>query len=321
MEQAYLNHMFHRVALTGDTSTLDSLLSNERVYEAVLSQNVLHFAAFYGYEDLVRALFRRFPTLERLKASTLIKSLPLHLAAEKGHLNICKWLIEAYPAACTESNANGMNPLHLAAQEGHHLVCGELLDKCPVACIGLNSLGMNPLHIVVLKGNLDVLRQLLNNSFTNMVVKQRLPQGQTILHACVASDQLDSLWVLAEKPFLWSGLRGAKDDDGNTMLHIVVANTQHEIFEYLVSENNVACLSKNKIGKSELDLAGDNNEMKLVLSHLVPVRYVFVGIAMDMVFAIPLATLAYQTTASPPGGVWQDATSYHTPGEPILLHT
>ncbi|KAG6382977.1 hypothetical protein SASPL_157289 [Salvia splendens] len=112
--------------------------------------------------------------------------------------------------------------------------------------------------------NLDVLHPLLNNSFTKTVVKQRLPRGKTILHACVTSGQLDSLRFLTENHFLWSGLRGAKDDDGNTMLHIVVANMQHEIVQYLISENKVKCLSKNKIGKSELDLGGDNNEMKLV---------------------------------------------------------
>ena len=52
---------------------------------------------------------------------------PLHFAAEKGHLKICKQIIEKISAKNPE-NDNGWTPLHLAAQNKHMELCKLIHD-------------------------------------------------------------------------------------------------------------------------------------------------------------------------------------------------
>lgn len=60
----------------------------------------------------------------------------LHLAAEKGHLSVCKvfisWIEKVYPEGIEYSNAQngcGSTPLHFAAENGHLSVCHFLIGK------------------------------------------------------------------------------------------------------------------------------------------------------------------------------------------------
>jgi ankyrin repeat protein len=53
---------------------------------------------------------------------------PLHLAAQNGHLNVVKFLVEQQ-AEMNMKNTNGSTPLHLAAQNGHLNVVKFLVYK------------------------------------------------------------------------------------------------------------------------------------------------------------------------------------------------
>jgi len=76
---------------------------------------------------------------------------PLHLAAEKGYVDVCQILLEA-GADLHAKNRKGFTPLHLAAQNGHIEVCKLLLEA------GANQYitdinGLTPLHYAAKGGH------------------------------------------------------------------------------------------------------------------------------------------------------------------------
>ena len=75
--------------------------------------NALHFAANEGHEHITQELINRNIDLE---CRSTIERTPLHLAAARGHVNICKLLIDQMMVDrnCLDSSEN--TPLHLASE-------------------------------------------------------------------------------------------------------------------------------------------------------------------------------------------------------------
>ena len=53
---------------------------------------------------------------------------PLHVAAERGLIEVVEWLCKK-GAAITAINVENQTPLHMAKAEGHHVVVAFLRDK------------------------------------------------------------------------------------------------------------------------------------------------------------------------------------------------
>ena len=64
-----------------------------------------------------------------MKAKNRTGSTPLHSAAEKGHLEICKLLIGHNEVENDSENNRRSTPLHIAAYHGHSKVCKILLEN------------------------------------------------------------------------------------------------------------------------------------------------------------------------------------------------
>ena len=75
--------------------------------------NALHFAANEGHEHITQELINRNIDLE---CRSTIERTPLHIAAARGHVNICKLLIDQMMVDrnCLDSSEN--TPLHLASE-------------------------------------------------------------------------------------------------------------------------------------------------------------------------------------------------------------
>ena len=53
---------------------------------------------------------------------------PFHLAAEKGHFEVCN-AIMVYLDNINPSTINGFTPLHMAAIQGHFEICKSILKQ------------------------------------------------------------------------------------------------------------------------------------------------------------------------------------------------
>nr|KAG5693975.1 hypothetical protein BaRGS_002273 [Batillaria attramentaria] len=116
----------------------------------------------------------------------------LYLAAQNGHAEIVKILLEA--GACPEIGSQlGWTPLHLASDKGHEEVVDLLLRCHPTVDIPLANVLYTPLHLASRQGHRGVVDRLLASGASPLA---RTCQGHTPLHvACLfgRGEVLDSL--------------------------------------------------------------------------------------------------------------------------------
>ncbi|GAA5980401.1 hypothetical protein JCM10908_001642 [Rhodotorula pacifica] len=85
---------------------------------------------------------------------------PIHFAAQNGHEDVVKWLVEEAGALPDFEDADGETPLHKAALRGHLDVCRFLLSR-QVDVNAADNDGWTPLHNACSRGWLDIARLLL----------------------------------------------------------------------------------------------------------------------------------------------------------------
>ena len=86
---------------------------------------------------------------------------PLHMAAVKGHYDICKLLIDR-GATVDKANCNGFTALHMAGNYGHHDICQLLIDR-GATVDRADSDGSTALHIAAEFGHSDIVTLLLEH--------------------------------------------------------------------------------------------------------------------------------------------------------------
>ncbi|KAL1541861.1 ankyrin repeat-containing protein-like protein [Salvia divinorum] len=251
----------------------------------------------------------------------------LHVAATHGQAPIVEAVLSLNPRLAQISDSQKSSPLHIAAAEGHVEIASKLLSAAPEMCWWLDEQGMNPVHVAAKNGHAEILELLLLES--SLPAMERLHRGQTVLHLCVKHAQIRALKVLVEK---LGELVCAKDDDGETLLHLAVRCNQLETIQYLVENTAVEKQTRNSMGKTALQILNESppttaatySQMKNLLRNQSNESFLEVLPKMSdvtMVVVILIATMAFQGTVSPPGGVWQDDTPSHRAGEAILATT
>ncbi|XP_027976471.1 ankyrin repeat and SAM domain-containing protein 1A isoform X2 [Eumetopias jubatus] len=119
----------HLAAWKGDAQIVRLLIHQGPSHTRVNEQNndnetALHCAAQYGHTEVVKVLLEELtdPTMRNNKFET-----PLDLAALYGRLEVVKMLLNAHPNLLS-CNTKKHTPLHLAARNGHKAVVQVLLD-------------------------------------------------------------------------------------------------------------------------------------------------------------------------------------------------
>ncbi|XP_047946625.1 ankyrin repeat-containing protein ITN1-like [Salvia hispanica] len=216
----------------------------------------------------------------------------LHIAAMHGQTAIVEELLKFSPRLVRISDSHNSSPLHIAVEEGHVEISQKLLLVAPEACWWRDSYDMNPVHIAAMKGHVVIMEYLLQVSY--LPAKERLLRRETVLHLCVKHGQLMGLKVLVDK--LGNDFVNAIDEDEETLLHFAVRCNQFER-DYMVVERVLLRLSLPSMRKFK---PYTNS---------------------TMVVAVLIATMAFQNTVNPAGGVWQDDKSPHKAGEAVITCT
>ena len=101
---------------------------------------------------------KKFP----LNPSGDLNRTPLHLAAQAGHLKICKLILEEVEERSPRENLQGDTPLHYAARKGHlevyKLIADSVQDKNPV-----DKYGNTPFHSFARKGNFAACKFIMDD--------------------------------------------------------------------------------------------------------------------------------------------------------------
>ena len=123
-----------------------------------LKQELLESTARWGFPIIFEWLYDDFDEKNPKIHCRYSERTLLHLAAENGHYNICKKIIENVQDK-NPSDEKGWTPLHLAALFGHLKVCEYILEnideKNPKSRYNL-EVGITPLDLAAQNGHLAV---------------------------------------------------------------------------------------------------------------------------------------------------------------------
>lgn len=129
-----------------------------------------------------------------------------------------KVLLENDKSSAYIADSSGLFPVHVASSMGYLELVIQLFEFCPDSDELLDGRGKNFLHIAVDKRKVRVVRWVCDNS---KVVRAM----------------------------------NAKDDEGNTPMHIAVKAKDIQILAHLIKSKKVYIGVMNKIGLTPLDLA------------------------------------------------------------------
>ncbi|KAF8733377.1 hypothetical protein HU200_014984 [Digitaria exilis] len=99
-----------------------------------------------AFEGNLRLLKKLASEMDLREAKDAKDQNALHLAAEKGHLEVCRFLVEGSGLDVNSTSADGQTPIFLAANEGEVSVLRYLLDHGGDPAIP-DALGFTPLHM------------------------------------------------------------------------------------------------------------------------------------------------------------------------------
>lgn len=210
-------------------------------------------ASLQGKVELLKQILEEDPLILDKIIVSCISQTPLHTASMLGHLNFAKELLNQKPELAAELDSNGCSPLHLAAAKGHVDIVKELLSADSEVGFVRNLDGRTALHVAVIKGRAVAATELVR--VVPELIRVLTDRGETCLHLCVKYNRVEMLQNLAEAMNKLDGdLVNWKDCDGNSTLHIAVANKQIEIINSLLELNGLEMNALNKNGLTALDI-------------------------------------------------------------------
>ena len=197
----------------------DSNIQNEGGYTA------LHWAAFWGYNEVVISLLKNGVTDLNIKNN--IGYTALHVAARKGHNEI---VIELLKNGATDVNIKdkiGYTALHVAARKGHNEVVLELLKNGASDVNTKSNKGHTALHWAAGEGHNEVIISLLKDGASDVNIKD--DRGNTALHWAAEVGKYEVVKTLLK----YGADTGIKNNDGNTAMKEALKHDHDDIFDLL----------------------------------------------------------------------------------------
>ncbi|KAH7838194.1 hypothetical protein Vadar_023150 [Vaccinium darrowii] len=246
--------------------------------------NPLHVAAARGLQELYEKLKARLQATaiqkkkKGLQASNreLVEALDLlfnkyhqdrqHVAAaasggeqvakppKSGEQELFQKLLTSNPELGEALDSQQRSILHLATANGHTEIVKAIIEVKPDMCLARDRDGANPLHVAAMKGKVEILEELLKAN--PHAARARVDRGEreTILHLCVKYDQEQCLEKLLIGCFEGDDFVNAKDDAGNTILHLAVAGHKIEIVKCVLSHKEINVNATNSSKQTAMDI-------------------------------------------------------------------
>jgi ankyrin repeat protein len=215
------------------------------------NHTILHVASYHGNEHLVEYLLDQGAQTD---AQNNDGRIPLHLASQRGHVNVMKLLLNRGRTK-TEDNW-GLTPLHRAAYKGQKEAVQVLLEA-GFDPNSRNNHHSTPLHSAARGGHNDVIDLLIEK---NADIKAVNIYKKTCLHEAATKGCTDTVRHLVK---LYKDIVDAVDKEGQTALHLSAEKNYFTIVQALVEAKANISLTDN-YRKTALDVATENKRKEIV---------------------------------------------------------
>ncbi|GAB1312345.1 Heterokaryon incompatibility domain-containing protein [Madurella fahalii] len=201
----------HLAAQMGKENLVEELVQRnaDRTVQDMLDRTPLFLAVQHGREKVVDVLL----VPRSLNKPDVHGRTPLHVAAERGYLNIVKKLL-GHGAERDNRDHQGRTPLLLAAENGEKEVVDLLLTQRARQDIGDRN-ERTPLLLAVANGDYAIVKSLLNHPWADVMTPGE--NGQSLLlNLAVKSGNKDVAWLVAEQLTRMQGAKNRHEADIRT---------------------------------------------------------------------------------------------------------
>ena len=187
---------------------------------------------------------------------------PLYIACYRGHTDIVNALLSQESIDVNQARTNdGSTPLYAACYRGHTDIVNALLRKESIDVNQATNYGLTPLYIACYRGHTDIVNALLRKDSIDVNKANTDIYGRTPLYIACASGHTDIVHALLSQESI--DINKATTGNGETPLYIACINGHTDIVHALLSDDNININVKDKGGRTALDMASNNNIMKL----------------------------------------------------------
>lgn len=226
----------------GHWNVAESLLKNgangDEMFEAINSikngetngrlESLLHIAAKEGYLEFAKFLLEKGADIYALETND---KTPLHLAAQKGRLNLVKYFVNDREVHLDLKDKYGKIPLHLAAENGHLDVVEYFVEDKGVKLDVKDRYGMVPLHLAAQEERLDVVKYFVGEKEMDVSIEDE--DDQVPLHMAARNGHLETVKYLIKMDVNLKTVNKIASH-GGTPLHMAARSGNLEVVEYLM---------------------------------------------------------------------------------------
>ena len=214
----------------------------------------LHYSAYNGSYKLVK-FFGDMGTDINLK--TNVGQNCLHIAAGRGHLNLCKSFVNKHKFNVKISDYDCHTALHYAARNGSYELIKFFTDSGTDINLKTKN-GLNCLHIAANKGHLNLCNTFINEHIFDVQMHDN--NGWTALHHSARHGSYELVKFFAD---MGSDLN-LKTNDGRTCLHIAASFGHMILCKTLVNKHNFDVQLPDNNGYTALHYSSGNGSYSLV---------------------------------------------------------
>ena len=193
----------------------------------------------------------------------------LHRACCEGDVDLVRQLIEQEHVDPNIPDHSGLLPLHLACERGSLELVKLLSNHCDVNTITLSQgrglfrsplaqIGNTPLHIACRKGSTEIVKYLIEEKHCNTNTTN--DSGKLPLHLACKHGSLELVKLVSDG----CDVNARGGGHGHTPLHFACRMGSLEIVKYLIEEKHCNTNTTNDVGQLPLHLACERGSLELV---------------------------------------------------------